>query len=191
MLMLLQSFVQRRILSTTHLPLFHNACNSSRHHLSTTSTKTTAKTNAETLLIDGDFKGRKYTSLSTFPVRWIDIDIMGHVDNARFFTYFEQIRCENFDAVGLNIGGSLPEGPILAKISCSYRGPLLFPDTVTVGALSEQTSENTWQQHYAIVGHASGRVVAEGIAELVWFDYKNGVRKSFSADAKRRLFGLS
>ena len=33
------------------------------------------------------------------PVRWGDQDPLGHVNNARFFTYFEQARIDYFDAV--------------------------------------------------------------------------------------------
>jgi acyl-CoA thioester hydrolase len=149
-----------------------------------------AKTQAENLLLNGKFKDTKYTHCTTLPVRWIDSDMMGHVNNATYFTYFEQIRCEAFDEVGLKIGGTELEGPIIAKTSCTFRGPVEFPDTVTVGAVSEQTSDTTWTQKYAVVAHSSGRVVAEGEAELVWFDYKEGKRKSFSDYAMKKLFGI-
>ena len=153
-------------------------------------TFSTAQSDAESLLLTGEFKNIQFTHTTTFPVRWIDIDSMGHVNNAKFITYFEQARCEAFSAVGLNIGNNLPEGPILAKTSCTFRGPVLFPDVVTVGSMSEKTSSNSWIQKYCVVAHSSGRVVAEGDGELVWFDYANGKRKDFSKDANKRLFGI-
>ena len=116
---------------------------------------------------------------------------MGHVNNAKFFTYFEQVRCEEFDRIGLAVGNTTSEGPILAATQCQFKAPVLHPDTLEVGALSVKESDSTWTHRYAIVSHASGRVVAEGPADLVWFDYERGRRKSFSEDAERRLFGAS
>jgi acyl-CoA thioester hydrolase len=146
---------------------------------------------AEQLLTKGGFKDIKFTHSTTLNVRWGDVDSMGHVNNVKMFVYFEQARCQAFEDVGLKIGSQhdMVEGPILAQTQCRYRGPVEFPDTVTVGSLSEQTSDSTWTQRYAVVAHSSGRVVAEGDAEMVWFDYKEGKRKSFSEDAKKRLFG--
>jgi acyl-CoA thioester hydrolase len=141
------------------------------------------------MLASGAHKGNEYTYLTEVPVRWIDMDVMGHVNNSIFFTYFEQARCEHFDAVGLVIGGSVPEGPILAETSCKFRGPVLHGDVLTVGAECEKVDDTSWVQRYAVVSHASGRVIAEGSASLVWFDYKRGQRKSFSEEADRMLFG--
>ena len=152
---------------------------------------TNALVAAEQLLNTGAFKDIKFTHSTTLNIRWGDMDSMGHVNNVNFFVYFEQARCQAFDDVGLKIGSQhdMVEGPILAQTQCRYRGPVEFPDTVTVGSLSEQTSDSTWTQKYAVVAHSTGRVVAEGDAEMVWFDYKEGKRKSFSEDAKKRLFG--
>ena len=63
------------------------------------------------------------------------------------------------------------------------------PDVLTVGSVMEQESETSWSQRYAAVAHTTGRVVAEGSAELVWFDYVEGARRVISADTARRLFG--
>ena len=144
---------------------------------------------AREMLESGSHKGNKYTYATEVPVRWIDMDSMGHVNNGTFFTYFEQVRCEHFDAVGLVIGGGAPEGPIIAETTCKFRAPVVHGDVLTVGSMCEKVDNTSWLQKYAIVSHASGRVVAEGSASLVWFDYQRGQRKTFSEDAERKLFG--
>jgi len=165
-------------------------CTRSRLSTQPSSTHSTpSSTEAEELLSSGAFKDIKFTHLSTFPMRWIDADMMGHVNNAAYFTYFEQVRCEAFEEMGLKIGLGLSEGPIIASTHCKFRGPVEFPDVLTVGAVSEQTSDSTWVQKYAVVAHSTGRVVAEGEAELVWYDYKSGHKKAFSTSAKGKLFG--
>ena len=160
-----------------------------RSRLSTQPSRHTTSSKAEKLLSSGEFKGIKFTHLSTFPMRWIDADMMGHVNNAAYFTYFEQVRCEAFEQMGLKIGLGLSEGPIIASTHCKFRGPVEFPDVLTVGAVSEQTGDCTWVQKYAVVAHSTGRVVAEGEAELVWYDYKSAKKKAFSTSAKGKLFG--
>ena len=144
---------------------------------------------ARALLSSGGYKGIEYSYMIDVDVRWGDMDSMGHVNNTVFFKYFEEARCGHFHDIGMTIGGSTPEGPILAEASCKFRSPIVHPDTLTVGAECIRVDDTSWIQRYAAVSHQSGQVVAEGEAKLVWFDYQRGKRKTFSEDAKVMLFG--
>merc|ERR1719272_119563 len=100
-------------------------------------------------------------------VRWGDMDALGHVNNAAYFVYFEQIRTSLFgDIHCTDEDGITPIHMILAETRCRYRIPAKFPDTLTMGARNELVDESRGEfiQHYAALSETSGTVVAEGMA---------------------------
>ena len=109
------------------------------------------------------------------PVRWGDMDAMGHVNNSRFFTYFEQARLEWLETLAPDDWQQGSTGPILASAQCDFKRPVVYPATldiaISVGALG-RTSLPTF---YAVrVEHEDETVVATGEATLVWIDYATG-----------------
>jgi len=64
-----------------------------------------------------------------------------------------------------------------------------FPDVVTIGVRTVELSQREYDQFYACVSHASGRVVATGTARFVNFDYDAGRPSEMSDSMRRTLFG--
>src|SRR5688500_16453344 len=73
-----------------------------------------------------------------FPVQWGEMDAYGHVNNARYFTWFEAARIAYMARVGLvSTEMQKPEGgvgPILAATNADYLRPVVFPADLVVGA---------------------------------------------------------
>src|SRR5690349_7395279 len=74
----------------------------------------------------------------TVPVAWGDMDAFQHVNNTRFFRYFEDARIAYFERTGVTDLSAATAvagvGPIVAHISCRFKAPLTYPDEVQVGA---------------------------------------------------------
>ena len=104
------------------------------------------------------------------------MDAMGHVNHTLFLAYFEQARAEIWSANGLVLHGK-------------GEAPLTFPDVVTIGVRTVELSQREYDQFYACVSHASGRVVATGTARFVNFDYDAGRPSEMSDSMRRTLFG--
>ena len=67
-------------------------------------------------------------------VRFRDCDAMGHVNNAVYFTYFEQARAVMAEMLGLRRELARSGlGVILAHTSCDYKAQVVFGDQVEVG----------------------------------------------------------
>ena len=64
-------------------------------------------------------------------VRWGDMDIFGHVNNANYFRYLEQARISWFETIGAP-SGNVGHGPILVAAACNFRIPIVYPATVEV-----------------------------------------------------------
>ena len=123
-----------------------------------------------------NYKGHAFSDRVSFPLRWRDMDAMGHVNHTLFLAYFEQARAEIWSANGLVLHGK-------------GEAPLTFPDVVTIGVRTVELSQREYDQFYACVSHASGRVVATGTARFVNFDYDAGRPSEMSDSMRRTLFG--
>jgi acyl-CoA thioester hydrolase len=107
----------------------------------------------------------------TLPIRWGDMDAMGHVNNTVYFRYMEQCRIRWFESMGFgpDPGG---QGPIIVNASCEFRRELVYPGTVRVlhyvGELGN-SSFQTWLE----LGRTDdpGAVYAQGAARVVWVDF--------------------
>jgi len=72
---------------------------------------------------------KKLTFEMVIPIRWGDMDAMGHVNNTIYFRYFETIRIAWFEHIGCgpNPGG---EGIVIVNACCNFIKQLEFPGDV-------------------------------------------------------------
>src|SRR5262249_12907326 len=62
-------------------------------------------------------------------------------------------------------------GPILASMTCDYRIPLTFPDTVHVGTRITRIGRSSMAMEQVLVSVAARAIAAEGRSTLVVYDY--------------------
>jgi len=106
-------------------------------------------------------------------VRWGDMDAAGHVNNSRFFTYFEEARVKWLDTA---LDGPLftESGPVLAESSCDFKHPLVHPATLTIDVYATPPGRSSLQNEYDATRADSGERVAIGTAVLVWVNVETG-----------------
>lgn len=106
-------------------------------------------------------------------VRWGDMDAGGHVNNSRFFTYFEEARV---DWLGATLDTPLftESGPVLAEASCDFQQPLVHPATLTIDVYAIPPGRSSLRNVYDAALTESGERVAVGTAVLVWVDAETG-----------------
>lgn len=111
-------------------------------------------------------------------VQWGDMDALGHVNNARYFTWFETARIALFEAIGLaSTGGDLEVGPILAKIECTFREPLHYPDRILACCRVASLGNTSFVVSHAVVRQADpDRIVAIGDGIGVLLNYRTGAK---------------
>ncbi len=108
------------------------------------------------------------------PIRWGDMDAMGHVNNTVYFRYFETARIAWFDQIACapDPGG---EGPVIINADCSFLKQLKYPGEIEVTTLVGPPGRSSFQMRHEIrlVGAdgAPGEVHAEGGAKVVWVNF--------------------
>jgi acyl-CoA thioester hydrolase len=106
-------------------------------------------------------------------VRYGDLDPQGHVNNAKFLTYFEQTRVQYLIHLGLfsKDQSFLEVGIILAEAKVTFHSPLRFGAEAKVGARTARLGNKSIHMAYALQENAAGNLLAEGTAVLVTYDY--------------------
>src|ERR1051326_6608227 len=98
-------------------------------------------------------------------IRFKDIDLLGHVNNANHLTYIEFARVKYFDAVAGEEINWNENGIILAKASVDYKLPILLKDKVFVYTKCSRIGNKSFDLSYLIVKEEKGKeiILAEAI----------------------------
>ena len=108
-------------------------------------------------------------------VRFRDCDAMGHVNNAVYFTYFEQARAVMAETLGLRRElAQAGLGVILAHASCDYKAQVVFGDQVDVGMRTVALGRTSFTSEFEALRVRDDAVVAVGKAVQAVFDYDAG-----------------
>ncbi len=105
------------------------------------------------------------------PVRWGDMDAMGHVNNTLYFRYMEIVRLDWIFKVGgsTDLSGS---GPIIINAFCNFLRQLTFPGDARVTMYVANPGRSSFETYHTIERtDEPGVVYAEGGARTVWTDY--------------------
>ncbi len=122
----------------------------------------------------------RFPVMARIQVRWRDIDPLGHVNNAVYFTYLETARAryyeEVFDARGI---GDLDF--LVASIRCDYLSPVVYGETLEVGIRVIWVGRTSWAFEYE-ARTGNGRVVARAESVQVRFDHQAGKPRPLDKD---------
>jgi acyl-CoA thioester hydrolase len=130
----------------------------------------------------------EYTIIEKIPIRWGDMDARGHVNNTVYYRYFESTRISLFQFFDLyEEPTQVRVGPILSFQSCYYKAPLVYPDTVLVGAKITNIKGSKIVIKHLIFSEKLGRVAAEGEAHIIWYNYEEKRRAAISDKLKSKL----
>ncbi|MHB1360505.1 MAG: acyl-CoA thioesterase [Rhodocyclaceae bacterium] len=111
------------------------------------------------------------------PVRWGDMDALGHVNNTVYFRFAEQARIDWMVSLGFADIVEVEEGPVIINASCTFLKPITFPATVEVRTLIGMPGKSSLPTYYEMrcVGQGDdGTLYAEGAAKIVWWNPRTG-----------------
>ncbi len=133
-----------------------------------------------------------YPIVVRFPVHWAELDALGHVNNARYFTWFETARMELFERVGLDFEGTPAVGPILAHTRCDFLAPVRYPAEILAGARIEGLGNTSFTMEFGVALAASpDRLVARGQGVIVLIDYASGAKVTIPQPLREELEALA
>jgi acyl-CoA thioester hydrolase len=106
---------------------------------------------------------------------WNDMDAFQHINNTRYFRFFEDARIAYFEKIAiLEHMEAHSIGPILASTRCDFRVPLTYPGRIQIAAWVDAIEKKHFTMKYRVYSEDLDKVAAEGDAVIVTYDYSSG-----------------
>ena len=114
---------------------------------------------------------KKLVFQMVIPMRWGDMDAMGHVNNTTYFRYLETIRIDWLHSIG-----AVPQpnghGPVIVNAFCNFYKQLEYPGDVLIKMYASDPGRTTFET-WATMEPADnpGVIHAAGGATTIWVDF--------------------
>lgn len=120
-------------------------------------------------------------------VRYGDLDPQGHLNNAKYLTYFETGRIKYLVHLGLfKHGHSFTDiGIIMADAHVTFKAAVEYGTNVKVGVRIARIGNKSMTSEYVILNAATGEELAAGSSVLVAYDYRSGKTLPISEEWRR------
>ena len=114
---------------------------------------------------------KKLTHEMVIPIRWGDMDAMGHVNNTLYFRYLEIVRIDWFHSLDC-VPDPRGTGPLIVNAFCNFHKQLEFPGDVVVKMYASDPGRSSFET-WATIERTddAGVVYASGGATTVWVDF--------------------
>jgi acyl-CoA thioester hydrolase len=114
---------------------------------------------------------KKLVFETRLPIRWGDMDAMGHVNNASYFRYLETVRIDWMYSIGC-VPDPKGEGPVIVNAFCNFYKQLEYPGDILVRMYASdpgRTTFETWGTMERV--DQPGVIYAAGGATTIWVDF--------------------
>jgi acyl-CoA thioester hydrolase len=128
----------------------------------------------------------------SYAIHWAEMDAMGHVNHARYFTWFESARIALFARIGILADRPRDVGPILAMATCDFIRPVVYPASIVAGARVLKVGRTSITMEYAVwLADEPDRPCARGATVAVLVDYRTMEKVAVPADVRAKIAELT
>tara|TARA_Y100000588_G_scaffold245438_1_gene259788 strand:+ start:1251 stop:1652 length:402 start_codon:yes stop_codon:yes gene_type:complete len=103
----------------------------------------------------------------SFAIAWGDMDALGHVNNGKYFDYFQEARIEWLQTLNLNLKQS--SGPVVVHVSATFHKPVIYPAILNLASSLQTLGHSSITLHHTL--KQDEKLMTEGISKIVWVDY--------------------
>jgi acyl-CoA thioester hydrolase len=121
-------------------------------------------------------------------VRYFETDMLGHVNNASYFIYFEQGRVEYREALGVADELSNEEKvSVAADLECKYLAQIYIKEPLRLHVRVAKLGRSSYDIEYALVESDTGQLKAAGRGAMVYIDKKTGRSIPLPETARKKI----
>jgi len=115
---------------------------------------------------------KKLVYESVIPIRWGDMDAMGHVNNTIYFRYLEIVRIEWLHRVA-GTPDPAGDGPVIVNTFCNFLKQLKYPGDVLAKHYVCNARRSSFEAYITLERvDDPGILYATGGAKTVWVNYR-------------------
>src|SRR5690242_12977765 len=115
-------------------------------------------------------------------VAWGDMDALGHINNVRYFDYFQEARIEWLQTQGITMQQTT--GPVVIQADCTFLKPVVYPAILKLICSIHSPGRSSFIVDYDLL--QASELVAKGSSKIVWVDYQQN-KSILLPDAIRNL----
>jgi acyl-CoA thioester hydrolase len=120
------------------------------------------------------------------PVRFRDLDPMGHVNNSVYLTYFEVGRTAYWQELHHDYRYDVLDF-VVARSECDYVSAAILRETIRVEVWLSRIGTSSFVLDYELFDEQSERLVARGKTVQVMIDPKTGRPRSIEPELRERM----
>jgi acyl-CoA thioester hydrolase len=105
-----------------------------------------------------------------FSIEWGDMDALGHVNNGRYFDYFQQARIEWLESLQMDMKQNT--GPVVIHVACTFLKPIIYPATLTLTSSIHGMGHTSILMDHEI--YQEETLMTQGNSKIVWVNYLEG-----------------
>lgn len=114
---------------------------------------------------------KKQVHAMDLPIRWGDMDAMGHLNNASYFRYMETLRIDWLTGLG-HTPGPGGEGVVIVNAFCNFYRQLEYPGTVRLVLYASDPGRSSFETWVTMERtDQPGLIHAAGGATTIWVDF--------------------
>ncbi len=114
---------------------------------------------------------KKLTYEMVIPMRWGDMDAMGHVNNTLYFRYLETIRIDWMHSLGTTLKPE-GEGFVIVNAFCNFIRQLEYPGDIRARHYVGAVGRSSFDTYVTLErDDEPGVLYAAGGATTVWLDF--------------------
>ncbi len=107
----------------------------------------------------------------TIPIRWGDMDAMGHLNNTSYFRYMETCRIDWFESLQA-IPDRSGEGIVIVNAFCNFYRQLEYPGSVLTRMYTSDPARTTFETWVTMARADEPETInAAGGATTIWVDF--------------------
>jgi acyl-CoA thioester hydrolase len=130
---------------------------------------------------------RRLAHIERIPIRWGDMDAMGHVNNTVYFRFMEQARISWFDRLVPEEDAWRSTGIVIANASCNYKRAITYPGVVEVRLYVAVPGGASVATTYELRVDSDPEPYADGAAVVVFIDMKTQKSRRIPEAIRARL----
>ncbi len=118
---------------------------------------------------------KRLTHEMTIPIRWGDMDAMGHVNNTIYFRYMEIVRLEWLFKVGGEMPDANGDGAVIVNAFANFHLQLAFPGDILAKHYVANPGRSSFDTFLTLERtDEPGKIYSSGGATTVWMNFRTG-----------------
>lgn len=103
-------------------------------------------------------------------MRFNDVDVLGHVNNSVYFTYYDLGKSAYFTTIRKGDIDWMRPDLVIANVNCNFYAPMFFGEPVSVVTRVEEIHEKSFKMHQRLVNVVTKEVKSECMTVMVAFN---------------------